>query len=367
MCQPGLPCPQGVSQNTSPSLPKAVPLTHKNILSNQKSCIHSIDLNIHDVVCMALPPFHVFGLTMGLLPFFTGLRGAYSPDPLDGSTIAKEVLKWRATIIVLAPTFYSQLFRVATLSQIKSLRVYISGAEKPPESLVKFINKLGDVWFIEGYGLTETSPIIAVNHIYSRPRGVGQVVPSCEVAIVDQESKRKLDCHQIGEVVVTGPSIFKGYYKQDNTEYFMDIEGKSYFKTGDLGYLDEDNYLFLQGRKKLSFKRGGEMINLVLIETILFDKARELGWIPEDTTQSPFACVPEETPAGNTKVVLFTELDLPLDKVNTTLLDAGLARVYKVNKVKLIEKIPMLKSGKVSLRQLFDILKENGNHSPQSK
>lgn len=348
------------------ALPKAVPLTHKNILSNQKCAIDSIDLALDDVMIMALPPFHVFGLTIGILPLLTGLRVVFSPDPLDGATIAREILKWRVSMIVLAPTFYSHLFRVATLSQLKSLRVFISGAERAPPSLMNFINKLGDVWFLEGYGLTETSPIISVNQIYTRPRGVGKIVPSVEAVIVDQESERKLGPHQIGEVCVRGDSVFKGYYKQDNSKNFIEIDGKSYFRTGDLGYLDEDNYLHLEGRLKLSFKRGGEMINVVAIEAVLFQKAKEKGWIPQDQTHSPFACVPKEVPTGATKVVLFSELPLALDQVNAALFEAGFARLYKVNEIKVIDQIPMLKSGKVCLRKLFDMLEEKESHTPKS-
>ena len=349
------------------ALPKAVPLTHLNILSNQTSAVDSIDILIDDVIMMALPPFHVFGLTVGLLPLLTGARAVYTPDPLDGSTIAREVLKWRATVIVLAPTFFAHLFRVATISQLKSLRLFVSGAEKAPESLMNFVNKLGDVWLLEGYGLTETSPIITVNQIYTRARGVGKPVPSCELVIRDPENGKKLDTHQIGEVCVTGKSVFKGYLKQDNSNYFVDIDGKSYFRTGDLGYLDDDGYLFLEGRMKLSFKRGGEMINVVAIETKLFEKAKEKGWVPVDQHQSPFACIPKEVPTGSTKVVLFSEIPISLDDVNKTLIEAGFARLYKVNEIRVVDEIPMLKSGKVCLRKLYEMLEENGSRGPVQK
>ena len=349
------------------ALPKAVPLTHKNILSNQKCAIDSIDLNINDVIIMALPPFHIFGLTIGMLPILTGARIVFSPDPLDGSTIAREILKWRVTIIVMAPTFFSHLFRVATLSQLKSLRLFVSGAEKAPDTLMNFVNKLGgDVWFLEGYGLTETSPIISVNQIYSRPRGVGKVLPGLDVAIIDKESGKKLERTQIGEVCVSGDSVFKGYFKQDNTDTFITVGGRSYFRTGDLGYLDEDGYLYLQGRMKLSFKRGGEMINVVAIETALFQKAKEKGWVGHDVNYSPFACVPKEMPTGTTKVVLFTEIPLTLEQVNSALIEAGFARLYKVNEIRFIDQIPMLKTGKVCLRKLFELLSQNSSKTTSS-
>lgn len=344
------------------ALPKAVPLTHYNILSNQMSAVECIDLNSEDVMMLPLPAFHVFGLSIGLLPLLYGVRIVFSPDPLDSSAIAKEILKWRASIIVLAPTFYSHLFRVASLSQLKSLRVFLSGAEKAPASLMEYIQKLGDVWFLEGYGLTETSPIITVNAIYTRPRGVGKVLPCVEVVVVDPESGKVMAAHQTGEVCVTGSSVFKGYYKQDNKDVFIDIGGKKYYKTGDLGYLDEENYLHLQGRLKLSFKRGGEMINVTAIDNALFNKGKEKGWIDQEVNVTPFACVPKEVAQGATKVVLFSEMDLALDQVNKALLEVGFSRLYKVNEIIKIDEIPFLKTGKVCYRKLFDILKDQSSN-----
>ncbi len=340
------------------ALPKAVPLTHLNLLCNQACAIEMIDLNQEDVLIMPLPPFHIFGLNIGMLPLLVGCRVVYTPDPLDGSSIAKEVLKWRVSIIVMAPTFFSHLFRVATISQLKSLRVFVSGAEKAPAALMDYIHKLGDVYFIEGYGLTETSPIIAVNSVHSRPRGVGKIIPGVEAIIIDSETKEVLSQHKIGELCVRGDSIFKGYYKQDNSTTFVEINGKQYYKTGDLGYLDDDNYLYLQGRLKLSFKKGGEMISVAAIEAALFQKAKEKGWVSPETTNSPFACVPKEVPQGAPKVVLFSEIDLALDQVNSALLETGFSRLYKVNEVIVIPEIPLLKTGKVCYRKLFEMLSE---------
>lgn len=338
------------------ALPKCVPLTHKNILTNQKSALDAIDISPQDVMIMVLPAFHVFGLNIGLLPLLLGTRVYYSPDPLDGGTIAKEVLKWRVTIILMAPTFYANFFRVATLSQIKSLRLYVSGAEAAPASLVEFIQKLGDVWFLEGYGLTETSPILATNYVYTRARGVGKIIPCIELIVIDPESKQKLVEHQVGEICVRGDSVFSGYYKHDNKDVFVVVDGKQYYKTGDLGYYDEHGYLFLEGRLKLSFKKGGEMISLAAIESALFKKAKEKGWIPQDINHMPFACVPKESAQGSPKVVLFSEIDLPLDQVNSALLEAGFSRLYKVNEVNVIDEIPILKTGKTCYRKLFDIV-----------
>ena len=320
------------------ALPKAVPLTHRNILSNQKAALKAIDLFPSDILMMVLPPFHVFGFTLGILAFLTGVRSVFSPDPLDGATIGKQILKWHATVAIMAPTFFSHLFRSASLSQLKSLRVFISGAEKAPATIREFVAKLGSgTWFLEGYGLTETSPIISVNFMNQEPRGVGKVVESCDIVIREPVSGRIGGPHEVGEICVTGPSVFKGYLEFEGNDIFVDINGKSYYRTGDLGYLDEEGYLYLEGRIKQTLKRGGEMINLTAIETVLFDKAKSKKWVTDTVAHTPFACVPKDLPNGQARVVLFSEIELSLDQVNKTLIEAGFSRLYKVNEVIKIE------------------------------
>lgn len=338
------------------ALPKAVPLTHRNILSNQKEAIQFVDLNEDDVLVMALPPFHIFGLNLGILPLLMGIRIVYTPDPLDGSTIAKEILKWRVSVVILAPTFFSHLFRSATISQLKSLRMCVSGAEKASPALMEYIDKIGNVHFLEGYGLTETSPIISVNSVFEKSCGVGKVLPSIDLITIDPETKKKLFEHQVGEICVAGPSIFDGYYKMDNTDVFFEVDGKKYYRTGDLGWVDDNKYLHLEGRLKLSFKRGGEMINVFAIETMIFNKAKEKGWIAQDIHHPPFACIPREGKVGAPKVVLFSEVDISLDQVNNALFEGGFSRLYKINEVIFLKEIPLLKSGKVCYRKLFDML-----------
>jgi long-chain-fatty-acid--[acyl-carrier-protein] ligase len=338
------------------ALPKAVPLTHNNIIIDQRDVLHAIELHGDDVIIMPLPPFHIFGLNIGLLGLLLGLRTVYSPDPLDGSHIAKEILKWRVSVLIMAPTFFSHLFRSATLSQLKSVRLCASGAEKAPPTLLEFVQKLGSVMWLEGYGLTETSPMISVNTCHARPRGVGKIIPSVDLVIRDPDTGVKLGVHQVGEICVRGPTIFNGYYKQDNSDYFVEVDGKSYYKTGDLGYYDEDRYLYLEGRLKLTFKRGGEMINLVAVEKTLFDKAKEKGWIEPTTGRSPFACAPKEVPGAATRAVLFSEINIALDQVNNALFEAGFSRLYKINEVIVINELPLLKSGKVCYRKLFDMI-----------
>jgi long-chain-fatty-acid--[acyl-carrier-protein] ligase len=345
----------------STALPKAVPLTHKNILSNQKSALKNINLTDEDVLLKCLPPFHVFGWSLSILPLLCGVRVCFSPDPLDGGTLAKQILKWKCTLLMMAPTFLAHLFKVASLGQLKTLRLVVSGAEKAPANLLEFIAKLGHVKFIEGYGLTETSPILSCGSVYeSAMIGVGKVIDSCEVIIVNADSLETFNSgHQIGEVLACGDSIFSGYYKQDNRDVFITIGGKKYYRTGDLGYFDDKGNLHLEGRLKLSFKRGGEMISSQAIETTLTTCAMEKKWVEEQALSGTiFAVVPKEKQGSSTKIVLFTTLNLSLDQVNSALKEKGFARLYKINEIIQLDEMPLLKSGKICYRKLFDRVNE---------
>lgn len=341
----------------STALPKAVPLTHRNILSNQKAAIKHINLQKDDVLLKCLPPFHVFGWSLALLPLFMGVRVVFSPDPLDGGALSKLILKWKCSILMMAPTFLAHLFKVASIGQLKTLRLVVSGAEKAQDSLLNFIAKLGHVKFVEGYGLTETSPILSCGSTYeSAMLGVGKVVDSCEVIIMNPESEEKMEGpHKVGEVLARGDSVFSGYYKHDNRDVFITIDGKKYYRTGDLGYFDEFGNLFLEGRLKLSFKRGGEMISSQAIESTLSQCAKEKKWIDDSEIASGiFAVVPKEKEGGSTRIVLFTSLDLTLEQVNTALKEKGFARLYKINEIVKLKEMPLLKSGKICYRKLFD-------------
>ena len=345
----------------STALPKAVPLSHRNVLSNQKAALKNINLSSDDVLLKCLPPFHVFGWSLSILPLLCGVRVCFSPDPLDGGALAKQILRWKCTILMMAPTFLAHLFKVASIGQLKTLRLVISGAEKAQANLLEFIAKLGHVKFVEGYGLTETSPILSCGSVYENSMvGVGKVVDSCEVIIMNTESLEKLPMpHQIGEILCYGESVFSGYYKQDNRDVFVTIDGKKYYRTGDLGYFDEGGNLHLEGRLKLSFKRGGEMISSQAIETTLAACAIEKKWVEEGSVSGAlFAVVPKEKQASSTKIVLFTTLDLSIDQVNTALKDKGFARLYKINEIIKLEEMPILKSGKICYRKLFDKVNE---------
>jgi len=340
-------------------LPKAAQLSHHNILSNQEAGLRMIALRNDDIIFSVLPFFHVFGFCItGLLPLIYGFRAFYSPDPTDGQALGNQSMIWKPTVLVLAPTFFDNLFKCCTFRQLRTLRMFVSGAEKASQQLIDTVHNLGeDVEFIEGYGLTETSPVISVNPPHTPGRGVGKVLDNLDVKIIDHETHEVLKMGQSGEICVSGPSIFKGYY-ESKVHPFVTIDQKQYFRTGDKGHLDKDNYLYLEGRYKRFVKKGAEIINLSIMEEELFIRAVEKKIISSEWTHKPFAVMSYEDTSKTPKLVLFSEVKIDVEQVNELLREAKFSRLFKINEVQIVKEIPLLSSGKVALGKLTEMVKE---------
>ncbi len=157
------------------SMPKGVPLSHGNILSNQRSALKDVGLLEDDILLGILPPFHAFGFTIsGLLPLMSGIRVAYYPDPTHGKGLAHAVERWQTTLICGTPSFIKGIFKSVNIKRLKTLRLCVTGAEKAPQELFDLVNSTGHCRLLEGYGITECSPVITVNMTGDRAKGVGK-------------------------------------------------------------------------------------------------------------------------------------------------------------------------------------------------
>ncbi len=340
-------------------LPKAAQISHENILSNQKAGLDLIDLRPDDIMLSVLPFFHVFGCCLtGLVPLLYGYRAFYSPDPTDGHALGNQCMVWKPSVIVLAPTFYDNLFKCSTFRQLRTIRMFVSGAEKASQQLMDAVKHLGDdVQFIEGYGLTETSPIISVNPPNAPHRGVGKVLDNLDIQVIDPETGEVLKQTQSGEICVAGPSVFLGYYESKANPFVM-INGKKFFRTGDKGHIDRDRYVHLEGRYKRFVKKGGEIINLSIMEEELFNRAIEKGLIPSEWTHRPFAIMSSEDGQRTPRLILFTEVKITVEEVNDLLREAKFSRLFKITEVQFLKEIPLLSSGKVALGKLTELVKQ---------
>jgi acyl carrier protein len=335
------------------SMPKGVPLSNFNILSNLRSALKFEEVFNDDVIYGVLPPFHSFGFTVsGILGLLSGTRVFYSPDPTDGKRLANGFARWRVTIMCGAPTFIKGMIKAAKPGQLDTMRLCITGAEKAPPELFEMMRKINKPdSLIEAYGITECSPGLTINPIGGQSKGVGVALPDVELLIVHPETEEILPLGERGLILAKGPNVFNGYLNPGISSPFTTIKGERWYKTGDLGYLNEEGILTISGRMKRFIKMGGEMISLTSIEEALLQMASKKNWLAIECGPTLAICA-KETPGEKTKIFLFTRFDLDVDEVNYSLREAGFSNLVKVTSVIKLPEIPIMGTGKVNYRVL---------------
>lgn len=331
--------------------PKGVPLSHKNLLANQKETILSIDLSPKDVIYGILPPFHSFGFSLaGTLPILAGLRVAFFPDPTDSFSLAEGVERWKITMFCSAPNFLKGLFYAAKSEQLTTVRLFVSGAEKASKELFAFVEKLGTgAKLIEGYGITECAPVLSLNRINLPSKGVGHLLANVEGCTIHLETQELLEKGVEGEICVRGPNVFSGYLGSQKSP-FIEINGEPWYRTGDIGRIDEDRCLILSGRLKRFTKIGGEMISLGAIEEVLNEALLKEEKTPPETPI--LAVCSHEAPDTKPEIIVFTRRNLTLEKASTILREGGLSRLIKISRIEKVSEIPLLGTGKTNYREL---------------
>lgn len=334
----------------SEALPKSVPLTHANILNNIRDLLRIVDLRADDCMLGFLPPFHSFGLTAGVVtPLVARVSVIHHANPNEGMALATLCAKYGATIALGTPTFLSGIVRAAPRAGVlASLRLIVTGAEKcPPRTYAAFARACPDATVLEGYGITECSPVVAVNRPERPiPETIGKVLPSFVYAIVDPEQGGVVERGRRGMLLVRGPSVFDGYLDADAPSPFVEHDGQTWYRTGDLVTEDADGVLTFQGRLKRFVKVGGEMVALPAIEAAIADEPGT----PDDGP--PVAVVAVESPSGRPELVLFTTRGDTRTDANERIRGAGLSPLHHIHRVVEIEEIPLLGNGKIDYRRL---------------
>lgn len=265
--------------------PKGVMLTHRNFIENLQGCIEQVYFDRHDVIIGVLPMFHSFALTTTLiLPFRIGAKAVYLKR-FTAPAVLRMIEEHRVTAILAIASLYRVLVRTLVAEKGKydtsSLRLCVSGGEALPTELSEQFKEAFSLPLLEGYGLTETSPVVSVNSPQHYKLGTaGRPLPNVRVRIVD-EAGRTLGPGQEGEIWTAGPHIMKGYHKlPDLTREAVTPDG--WFKTGDIGKLDEDGYVSITGRKKELIISSGENISPNEIEGIIAQhpKVFEVAVVP---------------------------------------------------------------------------------------
>jgi acyl-CoA synthetase (AMP-forming)/AMP-acid ligase II/1-acyl-sn-glycerol-3-phosphate acyltransferase/acyl carrier protein len=332
----------------SESLPKAVPLTHGNLLANMRDALQMGRLVEQDIVLGFLPPFHSFGMNLTvMLPFCVGLRTVFYPNPTESSVLARLTEAYRATVLFGTPTFLGGIARVATDRQLATMRLAVTGAEKCPDALHATLRRRWpSLIVLEGYGITECSPVVSVNPMDAPiPGSIGRLLPAVEGVVVDIDGKRRAAPDETGILLVRGPSIFGGYLHYDGESPFVEFEGRSWYRTGDLVSMTADGVLYFKGRLKRFIKLGGEMISLPAIEAVLL---RHAG----DAEDGPPLAVEAIGSGEHPDIVLFTTRPADRAQINALLKAEGLSPLHNVKRVIEVGAIPLLGTGKTDYRAL---------------
>ncbi len=339
----------------SETLPKAVPLTHKNTVSDLWGALQLFDIRVNGIFLAFLPPFHSFGFTvLAVLPLITGVKVAYTPNPTSIKEVADVLKHTKANNIIVTPTLLKMLMARTTKEDLSSVEIVISGAESLHKDVLNKFKRITDnkSLIVEGYGITECSPIVSLNPTTQQKiNSVGKFIHGLEYFIMDLETEQTTKVGEDGMIVVRGDSVFQGYLDKNIEDPFIEMNGKKYYKTGDIGHIDEDGFLFITGRLKRFIKIGGEMISMPFIEKVLEDKYGEEGrnvLAVEgcDKTQSPI-------------VTLFTVNELDLAEVNKYMREHGVATIAKIRDIQVLDEIPLLGTGKTNYRLLKEMLKQN--------
>lgn len=336
----------------SESFPKAVPLSHQNILSNARDVFSYAHLKEDESLYGVLPPFHSFGFSLtGIIPLLYGMKVFYAPDPTDGRGMANDIQKWQLQILCLAPTFLANLFSLASLEQLSTIRLVVSGAEKPKASIPLFVKThLPKAEWLEGYGITECSPVVSLTVRGEKTQeGVGKPLKSLSLCFIDPETLNSVPIGSQGEICISGPSVFDGYIG-NSIDPFLYRDGKKWYRSGDLGFLDDSGCLHLIDRLKRTVKIGGEMFSLSSVEQELAYLAETNSWNLPDQEGPLFALI--ATGEEKKELILFTVCSLSLEEINTALRNAHASRLIKISQVKHVSAIPLLGTGKINYRDL---------------
>ncbi len=345
--------------------PKGVVLSHRNILAN---CAQISSLPVLPESCTllgCLPVFHSFGFTVGLwYPMMRGCRIVTVPSPLDTRRIIDAIRDEKATVLFAAPTFVRPLLKKAQPSELRSLDLVVTGAEKLPDDLHQAFLETFHIEILQGYGLTETTPAANINQphppvavstngpqVGKRTGTVGRLMPGMTARIVDPETGRELPPTDTGVVMFRGANVFEGYL--DDREKTLSAFRDGWFLTGDLGRFDIDGFLYIEGRVSRFSKIGAEMVPHGTVEQAILTA---FGWEQEDGLTVFVTSVPDAT--RGEALVLLTTRDLSVEELRSRLMAAGVPNLWVPRIIRRVEQIPMLGSGKTDMKRCRELAAE---------
>jgi acyl-[acyl-carrier-protein]-phospholipid O-acyltransferase/long-chain-fatty-acid--[acyl-carrier-protein] ligase len=301
-----------------------------------------------------LPVFHSFGFTISVwFCLIEGVRLITVPSPLDVRGSLKAIREHGVTILLGTPTFLRPYLRKAKEGDLDSIKFVIAGAEKTPEGFAEKWENEANCIYLEGYGLTETSPVLCINlpgeedgTPRKRAGAVGKLLPGLMARVVDPDSGEIQSPSQTGILHFRGPNVFEGYLGEpEKTAEVLGDDG--WFVTGDLGSFDEDGFLRIEGRLSRFSKIGGEMVPHGRVEDAVIEA---LGL--DDGDQPVVAVAGRPDPAKGEALVLLSTVEIDLGELSGALSEKGLTNLWIPKKIKRVDEIPVLSTGKLDLKAI---------------
>ncbi len=317
----------------SEGVPKGVVLSHHNLLANREQLASVIDFNPTDIVFNALPVFHSFGLTGGLLlPLLSGVRTFLYPSPLHYRLVPALVYDTNATVMFGTDTFLSGYARVAHAYDFYSLRYVFAGAEKVRDETRRVWADRFGLRILEGYGATETSPVLAANTpMHFKAGSVGRMMPGIKTRL---EPVPGID--EGGRLIVKGPNIMKGYLLSDRPGELQPPDGGEY-DTGDIVEIDDEGFVTIKGRARRFAKIAGEMVSLGAVEAM----ADQL-W-----PNHQHAAVALPDPKKGEQVILLSDNDhADRSALVAFARETGIAELLVPKDIRIVDQLPVLGTGK---------------------
>ncbi|WP_406856240.1 acyl-[ACP]--phospholipid O-acyltransferase [Alsobacter sp. KACC 23698] len=331
----------------SEGVPKGVVLSHANMLANAAQAAARIDFGRTDTVFNVLPVFHSFGLTIGLiLPLASGVRVYLYPSPLHYRLVPELVYGSNATILFGTDTFLAGYARSAHPYDFRSIRYILAGAEPVKETTRRVYMERFGLRILEGYGITETAPALALNTpMFNRFGTVGRILPGMETRLEPLPG-----VEGAGRLHVRGPNVMLGYLKADNPGV-LEEPPEGWHDTGDIVSIDDEGFITIRGRAKRFAKIGGEMVSLAAVEALAADlwpgALSAVGSLPDARKGERLVMVTEKPGASRAEFLAFAK-------------SRGASDLMVPAEIVPVDKVPLLGSGKIDFAAVSRLVRERG-------
>ncbi|MEY3898059.1 MAG: hypothetical protein RLZZ214_3580, partial [Verrucomicrobiota bacterium] len=348
--------------------PKGVVLSHRNVLANVCQFATRLNLGKGSSILGCLPLFHSFGCTVTLwFPIIEGVNLVTYPSPLETKRLAELIALHQINIFLSTPTFLRGYMKRIDPAQFSSLKLVVTGAEKLPLSLANAFEEKFGIRPQEGYGLTETSPATNVNLPdldpardsvvlpSSRSGSVGQPLPGLAIKITDPATDKEVTINKQGIIWLKGSNVFKGYL--GDPKKTAEVLADGWFRTGDVGRVDDDGFLYIEGRISRFSKIAGEMVPHETVEAVI---NKVLGLDSEAERRIAVVGIPDEQ-KGEAILLLSTIAGPALEQecidLRYKLLDEGLSSLWCPKRIIPVTEIPVLASGKLDIKSCESLAK----------